>query len=44
MRVLLFDIDGTLITARRRAQALVEAMQDVFGTAREIRRRGKTDP
>jgi len=48
MRVLLFDIDGTLIHGHGVGhKALVEAMQDVFGTAgthEEYDWRGKTDP
>ncbi len=48
MRVLLFDIDGTLILGHGVGhRALVRAMQDVFGTAGthdEYDWRGKTDP
>jgi phosphoglycolate phosphatase len=48
MRVLLFDIDGTLIYGHGVGQrSLVRAMQDVFGTAgthEEYDWRGNTDP
>jgi len=48
MRVLLFDIDGTLIQARGAGhRSLVRAMRDVFGTAGAhdgYDWRGKTDP
>jgi len=48
MRVLLFDIDGTLIHGHGVGhKALVQAMRDVFGTAgthEEYDWRGKTDP
>ena len=48
MRVLLFDIDGTLIWGHGVGhRALVRAMEDVFGTAgthEEYDWRGKTDP
>ncbi len=48
MRVLLFDIDGTLIWGHGVGhRALVQAMRDVFGTAgrhEEYDWRGKTDP
>jgi phosphoglycolate phosphatase-like HAD superfamily hydrolase len=48
MRLILFDIDGTLIQAHGAGhRSLVRAMQDVFGTAGphdEYDWRGKTDP
>ena len=48
MRLVLFDIDGTILVARgagRRALAI--ALKDVYGTAGDIDRydfRGQTDP
>ncbi len=48
MRLALFDIDGTLLTARGAGRrALARALESVFGTAGAIARydfRGKTDP
>jgi phosphoglycolate phosphatase-like HAD superfamily hydrolase len=48
MRLILFDIDGTLIQAHGAGhRSLVRAMRDVFGTAgahEEYDWRGKTDP
>ena len=48
MRLFLFDIDGTLVTARGAGRlALQEALRETYGTAGDIDRydfRGKTDP
>jgi phosphoglycolate phosphatase-like HAD superfamily hydrolase len=48
VRLFLFDIDGTLVTARGAGRAaLQEALQQTYGTAGDIDRydfRGKTDP
>ena len=48
MRLFLFDIDGTLVTARGAGRlALQEALRETYGTAGDIERydfRGKTDP
>ena len=48
MRLFLFDIDGTLVTARGAGRAaLAPALTETYGTAGEIDRydfRGKTDP
>ena len=48
MRLFLFDIDGTLVTARGAGRlAIGHALHAVYGTAGAIERydfRGKTDP
>ena len=48
MRLFLFDIDGTLVTARGAGRlALGRALETTYGTAGGIERydfRGKTDP
>ena len=48
MRLVLFDIDGTILTARGAGRrALAAALNEVYGTAGDIERydlRGRTDP
>ena len=48
MRLVLFDIDGTILTARGAGRrALAAALTEVYGTAGDIERydlRGRTDP
>jgi phosphoglycolate phosphatase len=48
VRLFLFDIDGTLVTARGAGRlALEEALRQTYGTAGDIDRydfRGRTDP
>lgn len=48
MRLVLFDIDGTILTARGAGRrALAAALKEVYGTAGDIERydlRGRTDP
>jgi phosphoglycolate phosphatase-like HAD superfamily hydrolase len=48
MRLVLFDIDGTVLTARGAGRrALAAALKEVYGTAGDIERydlRGRTDP
>jgi phosphoglycolate phosphatase len=48
MRLILFDIDGTILTARGAGRrALAAALNEVYGTAGDIERydlRGRTDP